>query len=192
MPRVDGGRAVERPPTPQPAWPAPARPTASRETVPPGSSPAPPPEPRAPARPVAAVAGPPHRVPPLAPDLRPPLARPEPWRAGQRCTRPARPPRPAPGGVRVPGKLTRAVSVAKCTVAVTPSSLFSFRSIRAAHDAQVIPPDRKLHAAHRGFCRGSRGPASGRAHQNAAPSPAAVAGPEVHIIGRAPQARARR
>jgi hypothetical protein len=30
--------------------------------------------------------------------------------------------------------------VAKLTVAVTPSSLFSFFSIRAAHEAQVIPP----------------------------------------------------
>jgi hypothetical protein len=30
--------------------------------------------------------------------------------------------------------------VAKFTVAVTPSSLFSFRSMRAAHEAQVIPP----------------------------------------------------
>jgi hypothetical protein len=34
----------------------------------------------------------------------------------------------------------RAFSVAKFTVAVTPSSLFSFLSIRAAHEAQVIPP----------------------------------------------------
>jgi hypothetical protein len=40
----------------------------------------------------------------------------------------------------VAGKLTEAFSVAKLTVAVTPSSLFSFFSIRAAHDAQVIPP----------------------------------------------------
>ena len=38
------------------------------------------------------------------------------------------------------GKLTRAVSVAKLTVAVTPSSLLSFFSILAAHEAQVIPP----------------------------------------------------
>ena len=38
------------------------------------------------------------------------------------------------------GKDTCAVSVAKLTVALTPSSLFSFFSIRAAHDAQVIPP----------------------------------------------------
>jgi hypothetical protein len=36
--------------------------------------------------------------------------------------------------------VTRAVSVARLTVAVTPPSLFSFRSIRDAHDAQVIPP----------------------------------------------------
>ena len=38
------------------------------------------------------------------------------------------------------GKLTRAVSVAKLTVALTPSSLFSFFSICAAQEAQVIPP----------------------------------------------------
>ena len=38
------------------------------------------------------------------------------------------------------GKLTRAVSVAKLTVAVTPSSLLSFFSTRAAHEAHVIPP----------------------------------------------------
>ena len=38
------------------------------------------------------------------------------------------------------GKLTRAVPVAKLTVAVTPSSLLSFFSTRAAHEAQVIPP----------------------------------------------------
>ena len=38
------------------------------------------------------------------------------------------------------GKDTCAVSVAKLTAAVTPSSLFSFFSIRAAHEAQVIPP----------------------------------------------------
>src|ERR1700722_16954891 len=38
------------------------------------------------------------------------------------------------------GNDTRAVSVARLTVAVTPSSLFSFFSNRAAHDAQVIPP----------------------------------------------------
>ena len=38
------------------------------------------------------------------------------------------------------GKDTRAVSVAKLTVAATPSSLFSFFSILAAHEAQVIPP----------------------------------------------------
>jgi hypothetical protein len=37
------------------------------------------------------------------------------------------------------GKVTWAVSVAKLTVAVTPSSLFSFFSTRDAHDAQVIP-----------------------------------------------------
>jgi hypothetical protein len=30
--------------------------------------------------------------------------------------------------------------VAKLTAALTPSSRFSFRSIRAAQDAQVIPP----------------------------------------------------
>jgi hypothetical protein len=36
-------------------------------------------------------------------------------------------------------KLTCAVSVAKLTVAATPSSLFSFFSIRTAHDAHVIP-----------------------------------------------------
>jgi hypothetical protein len=40
----------------------------------------------------------------------------------------------------VAGKVTEAVSVAKLTVAVTPSSLFSFFSILAAHEAQVIPP----------------------------------------------------
>ena len=40
----------------------------------------------------------------------------------------------------VAGKLTRAVSVAKLTVAVTPSSLLSFFSTRAAHEAHVIPP----------------------------------------------------
>ena len=33
-----------------------------------------------------------------------------------------------------------AFSVAKLTVALTPSSRLSFFSIRAAHDAQVIPP----------------------------------------------------
>ena len=38
------------------------------------------------------------------------------------------------------GKLTRAVSVAKLTVAVTPSSLLSFFSTLAAHEAHVIPP----------------------------------------------------
>ena len=38
------------------------------------------------------------------------------------------------------GKDSRAVSVAKLTVAATPSSLFSFFSILAAHEAQVIPP----------------------------------------------------
>ena len=43
-------------------------------------------------------------------------------------------------GLTAAGKLTRAFSVAKFTVAVTPSSLFSFFSIRAAHEAQVIPP----------------------------------------------------
>ena len=42
--------------------------------------------------------------------------------------------------VSVSGKETRAASVAKLTVAVTPSSLFSFFSIRVAQDAQVIPP----------------------------------------------------
>ena len=40
----------------------------------------------------------------------------------------------------VSGKETRAASVAKLTVAVTPSSRFSFRSTRAAQDAQVMPP----------------------------------------------------
>src|SRR5580692_273321 len=39
-----------------------------------------------------------------------------------------------------PGNDTRAVSVARLTVAATPSSLFSFFSTRVAHDAQVIPP----------------------------------------------------
>ena len=34
----------------------------------------------------------------------------------------------------------RAFSVAKLTVAATPSIRFSFFSIRAAHEAQVIPP----------------------------------------------------
>ena len=38
------------------------------------------------------------------------------------------------------GNVTRAVSVARLTVALTPSSRFSFRSILAAQDAQVIPP----------------------------------------------------
>ena len=38
------------------------------------------------------------------------------------------------------GNVTRAVSVAKLTAALTPSSPFSFRSILAAQDAQVIPP----------------------------------------------------
>ena len=37
------------------------------------------------------------------------------------------------------GYSTRAFSVAKFTVAATPSILFSFFSIRAAHDAHVIP-----------------------------------------------------
>src|SRR5436190_23816398 len=36
--------------------------------------------------------------------------------------------------------MTCAISVAKLTDAVTPSSLFSFFSTRAAHDAHVIPP----------------------------------------------------
>ncbi len=40
----------------------------------------------------------------------------------------------------VPGNVTRAFSVAKLTVAVTPSSLLSFFSIRAAQEAHVIPP----------------------------------------------------
>ena len=40
----------------------------------------------------------------------------------------------------VTGKVTCAVSVAKLTVAVTPSSLLSFFSTRAAHEAQLIPP----------------------------------------------------
>ncbi len=43
-------------------------------------------------------------------------------------------------GLTAAGKVTRAVSVAKLTVAVTPSSLLSFFSTRAAHDAHVIPP----------------------------------------------------
>ena len=38
------------------------------------------------------------------------------------------------------GNDTWAVSVARLTIAVTPSSLFSFFSTRIAHDAQVIPP----------------------------------------------------
>src|SRR6185437_8260675 len=38
------------------------------------------------------------------------------------------------------GNDTRAVSVARLTVAETPSSLFSFFSTRATHDAQVMPP----------------------------------------------------
>jgi hypothetical protein len=38
------------------------------------------------------------------------------------------------------GNVTRAVSVAKLTAALTPSSRFSLRSILAAQDAQVIPP----------------------------------------------------
>ena len=42
-------------------------------------------------------------------------------------------------GLTPPGKLTRAFSVAKLTVAVTPASLLSFFSIRAAHEAHVIP-----------------------------------------------------
>jgi hypothetical protein len=40
----------------------------------------------------------------------------------------------------VAGQVTCAVAVAKLTVAVTPSSLFSFFSILAAHEAQVILP----------------------------------------------------
>src|SRR5580692_11332820 len=42
--------------------------------------------------------------------------------------------------VSASGNDTRAVSVARLTVAATPSSLFSFFSTRVAHDAQVIPP----------------------------------------------------
>ena len=42
--------------------------------------------------------------------------------------------------VSVSGKDTRAASVAKLTVAATPSSRFSFRSTRAAQDAHVMPP----------------------------------------------------
>src|SRR5580693_7413001 len=42
--------------------------------------------------------------------------------------------------VSASGNETRAVSVARLTVAATPSSLFSFFSTRVAHDAQVIPP----------------------------------------------------
>src|ERR687887_518554 len=41
--------------------------------------------------------------------------------------------------VRDGGSTTCAFSVAKLTVAVTPSSLFNFFSMRAAQDAQVIP-----------------------------------------------------
>ncbi|GGM60560.1 hypothetical protein GCM10012275_34550 [Longimycelium tulufanense] len=40
----------------------------------------------------------------------------------------------------VSGKETWAFSVAKLTVARTPSSLFSLRSTWAAHEAQVMPP----------------------------------------------------
>jgi hypothetical protein len=40
----------------------------------------------------------------------------------------------------VTGNVTRAVSVARLTAALTPSIRFSFRSILAAQDAQVIPP----------------------------------------------------
>ena len=36
-------------------------------------------------------------------------------------------------------KVTVAVSVARLTEAATPSSLFSWRSTRVAHDAQVMP-----------------------------------------------------
>ncbi len=54
-------------------------------------------------------------------------------RGGDRAAR-ARPRSTQPGS-----KATLARSVAKLTVASTPSSLFSLRSIRAAHDAQVIP-----------------------------------------------------
>ena len=42
---------------------------------------------------------------------------------------------PTPGATA-----TRAFSVAKLTVAATPSIRFSFFSIRAAQEAQVIPP----------------------------------------------------
>ena len=38
------------------------------------------------------------------------------------------------------GKVTLAVPVARLTVALTPSSLLSFFSTLAAHEAQVIPP----------------------------------------------------
>ena len=61
-------------------------------------------------------------------------------RAAPRRTRPARPPRSGRRCSTEAGKDTRAVSVARLTVAATPSSLFSFFSIRVAHDAQVIPP----------------------------------------------------
>ncbi len=40
----------------------------------------------------------------------------------------------------LPGKSTVACSVAKLTVATTPSSRLSFFSTRAAHDAHDIPP----------------------------------------------------
>src|SRR3954453_20738413 len=43
-------------------------------------------------------------------------------------------------GVTPSAKLTFAFSVAKLTVAVTPSSRLSFFSTRAAQDAQVMPP----------------------------------------------------
>jgi hypothetical protein len=40
----------------------------------------------------------------------------------------------------VAGNVTCAVSVARLTDALTPSSPFSFRSTLATQDAQVIPP----------------------------------------------------
>ena len=44
------------------------------------------------------------------------------------------------GTLTVGGYSTRAVSVAKFTDAFTPSMRLSLRSIRIAHEAQVIPP----------------------------------------------------